>query len=437
MAVDILERVYQAFDPQKPLEAADTDRYVNLDEVRGSTGFVQRLAEPIFLSAKPTCQIVTGHHGSGKSTELLRLQRELQQHRKKPFVVYCEALEDIDRNDVDFPEVLIALVRQMAAQLRERAGIVLKPGYFKDRLQQLKGILGAPITIDEIGVDTGLLSLSATMKNSPDARAKVRAALEPDTSNLLNAANDLIGAAKMELLNKGYGDLVIIVDDLDKMVLRPCDKAACDTCEYLFINREGQLRGFLCHVVYTMPIACAYSSMSTRIANLYGALPPVVPMTKIATRPPRSKPYEPGIRKFREVIAVRLKKIGADSGQVFESDAVRDSIITLSGGQLRELMMLVREGMGGSGLPITQKAVQRAAAENRRAYSRQLLEEDWPIIEMVRKTGNLPRDVSHEEANRVLLDSRAILQYINDEDWYGVNPFVASLPRAQIRKRKK
>jgi len=161
MAVDILEKVYQAFDPQKPLEAADTDRYVNLDEVRGSTGFVQRLAEPIYLSAKPTCQIVTGHHGSGKSTELLRLQRELQQHRKKPFVVYCEALEDIDRNDVDFPEVLIALVRQMATQLKERADIVLKPGYFKDRLQQLKGILAAPIAIDGHRLDAGICCHSA------------------------------------------------------------------------------------------------------------------------------------------------------------------------------------------------------------------------------------------------------------------------------------
>ncbi|KKL07242.1 hypothetical protein LCGC14_2587990, partial [marine sediment metagenome] len=41
-------------------------------------------------------------------------------------VVYCEADEDIDRNDVDFPEVLIAVVRQMAAQLKV-VGVQLKP----------------------------------------------------------------------------------------------------------------------------------------------------------------------------------------------------------------------------------------------------------------------------------------------------------------------
>jgi hypothetical protein len=437
MAKDILERVYQAFDPQEPLAATDTDRYVNLDEVRGSTGFVQRLAEPIFLSGKPTCQIVSGHNGSGKSTELLRLQRVLQQDAKKPFVVYCEALEDIDRNDVDFPEILIAIVRQIATQVRDREDIELESGFFKDRWEKLKGLLGSQITFDKFSVAKGLLSLSGTIKNSPDARAKVRTALEPDTNNLLAAANDLIGVARLELGRKGYGDLVIIVDDLDKMVLRPCDKAACDTCEYLFIHREAQLRGFMCHVVYTMPIACAYSSMGTRIENLYGRLPPVVPMTKIATRPPESKPYEPGIRKFREVIDARLKKIGVQSAAVFASDAVRDSIIELSGGQLRELMMLVREGMGGSALPITQEAVDRAAAENRRAYARQLLEEHWPIIDMVRETGTMPRNVAHEEANRVLLDSRAILQYRNADEWFNVNPFVASLPRPRTAKPKK
>jgi hypothetical protein len=436
MADDILRKIYQAFDPLEPLEAADTDRYVNLDEVRGTTGFVGRLAEQITLSAKPTCQIVTGHHGSGKSTELRRLQRDLEAGPKRLFVVYCQAEEDIDRNDVDFPEVLIALVRQMAAQLKDRVGIRLRPGYFQDRWRGLKELLGADITFDEFDVAPGLLSVSGTIKGSPEARAKVRAALEPDTGNLLAAANDLIGAARLELARKGYQDLAILVDDLDKMVLRPCEKTACSTCEYLFINREAQLRGFQCHVLYTMPIACAYSSMAARIRNLYGALPPVVPMTKIATPPPNSKPHADGISKFREIIERRLRKAGVEPAGVFEKDQVRDRIIALTGGQPRELMMLVREGLSG-GLPITRAAVDRAAAENRRAYSRQLLAEHWPVIEAVRKRGQLPRDRQHEEAVRELLDSRAVLHYVNEEDWYGLNPFVADLRNPAAPKRPK
>lgn len=124
MADDILQKVYRAFDPLEPLPADDTRRYVDLNAVRGSSGFTHRLASPILLSGPaadqtgaetPTCQVVTGHRGSGKSTELRRLQHALEESDKRFFVVYCSSESDIDRNDVDFPEVLIAIVRQMAA----------------------------------------------------------------------------------------------------------------------------------------------------------------------------------------------------------------------------------------------------------------------------------------------------------------------------------
>lgn len=54
----------------------------------------------------------------------------------KYFVVFCRSDDDIDRNDIDFPEILIAVVRQLAKQIRERAGIELKPGYFLDLWQR-------------------------------------------------------------------------------------------------------------------------------------------------------------------------------------------------------------------------------------------------------------------------------------------------------------
>ncbi len=429
---DLLQRVYRVFDPE-PLRAEDDRLYVNLDEVRGSTGFTDRLAKRITLSDKATCQVVTGHRGSGKSTELHRLKQQLETGQDPLFVVYCEADEDIDRNDVDFPEVLIAIVRQMAGQLKERLGISLKPGYFRDRLQQLSKLLGSEVSLEDVGVDVGFTSLSASVKSSPDARADLRKCLEPDTGNWLKAANDLIGEAKLALVKKSFRDLVIIVDDLDKMIMRPHADAACSTCEYLFVHREAQLAGFACHLVYTMPIACAYSAMEADIANLYGGHPPVVPMTRLCSRPPSANRYGPGIQKFRDIVDARLAKAKTERSQVFESPGICDEVIRLSGGQPRELMILVRECIAGSGLPIDEAAVGRAAREGRRAYARQLRAEHWPILEAVRKTGGLDRDDTNDAQIRELLDSRAVLQYINEEEWYGVNPLVA-FPRKPPRR---
>jgi hypothetical protein len=424
-----VQKVYQVFDPG-PLKPEETELYVDLDDVRGSPGIVNNLERRIRLADKPTCQIVAGHRGSGKSTELRRLQKKLEPGPKPLFVVYCEADQDIDRNDVDFPEVLIAIVRQLAAQLRDRAEINLKPGYFKDRFQRLKRLMSSEIEFGEAGIELGMLKLSSAIRGSPDARLELRKHLEPDTSNWIYAANDLIGDAQLELNRKGYGGLVIIVDDLDKMVLRLHAAAECSTCEYLFIHREAQLTAFRCHMIYTMPIALAYSGAEAILTNLYGSHPSVVPMTKVRARPPGKKPCEAGVEKFRQIIAKRLERAGFANRDVFAQDKVCDNIIQLSGGQPRELMILMREAIIGSGLPISPAAVDRAKREGRRAYSRQMRAEHWPIIKAVRKDGRLPRDAKNDSAIRELLDSRAVLQYANAEEWYGANPLLPEGPLA-------
>ena len=89
---DVFERAYKAFDPA-PLSAADSNLYVDLEPARGEGDVVNRLAKRIRGSAdEPTCQLLAGHHGSGKSTELRRLQGLLERGTPPIFVVFCEAL---------------------------------------------------------------------------------------------------------------------------------------------------------------------------------------------------------------------------------------------------------------------------------------------------------------------------------------------------------
>ncbi len=89
-------------------------------------------------------------------------------------------------------------------------------------------------------------------------------------------------------------------------------------------------------------------------------------------------------------------------------------------------MILLREAIIGGGLPITDAAVDRAEGEGRRAFARQLHEEHLKIIGQVRKDGKLRRTRDNEELVRDLLDSRAILQYVNKDEWYGVNPVISA-----------
>lgn len=444
MTDDLIQRIYALFDAAPLTADKMEDLYVDLDDLRGveqgNADVVERMSRKIFLAeGKPTCQVLAGHKGSGKSTELRRMQHDLESHdTKKMFVVFCEVDEDIDRNDVDFPDLLVAIVRQLASQLKKRCEITLKSGLFKHRFERVKNFLGSEVEIDKLGLETGLVSLGLTIKGSPDARAEIRKLMEPDTGNLLHAANDVISQAVSELSEKGYQGLVILVDDLDKMTVRPHADAGCSTEEYLFVKRAAQLTGFNCHVVYSMPISLAYSHQNANIKASYGGHVPLVPMTKIATRPPTSIPHTPGVEKFRQIIERRLKKASATMENLVDGTTVIDELIALSGGQPSELMMLVREAIIARGLPIRHESLARALREGKREYARQLRTEHDSIINRVRKTGSFERTQESEPLFRELLESRAILQYVNDDDWYAVNPMVEALqPSPKPASKKK
>ncbi|MEX1230292.1 MAG: hypothetical protein WEB58_08635 [Planctomycetaceae bacterium] len=323
--------------------------------------------------------------------------------------------------------MLIAIVRQLAHQLRERVKIELKPAHFADRFSSLKRLLGEAISFDATELNLGLTKLTASIKSSPEARDRIRKALEPDTDNWLAAANDVIGQSILGLEKKGYRGLVIIVDDLDKMIVRPHDSAGCTTSEYLFVHRSAQLTAFKCHLIYTLPLELAYSHHESKIKQLYGGHLPVVPMTKIFHKPPKSTPYKAGIERFRAVIDARLKEIGVGPNDLFESDRIRDDLIKLTGGQPTELMSMIREAIITDDLPIGRAGVNRCRIESMRSYRRMLRIDHWPVIEEVRRTGQVVRTSENETAFRELLDSRAILVYNNDDEWYGVNPALGGL----------
>ncbi|MCY2967665.1 MAG: hypothetical protein NT069_29230 [Planctomycetota bacterium] len=412
-----MRRLHQAFDP-RPLEADQTDLYVNLDEVRGEADIATRLYRPIVYAKQPTVQLLAGHKGSGKSTELRRLRQRLEQGTSKFFTLLVTE-RDIDPNNVGFAEVLIVLLQRVAAEVELREKIRLKPGYFAERFQQLKDLLFSEVALEKIELPVLLGKVSASIRHSPDARDQLRKLLEPDTSNLLKGANELIDEATDRLKENGYAGLVVLFDSLDHM-----DDQAQATG--LFVRRANEMTGFRCHVVYTMPLSLAYSEQLAQLSMDYGSQPPIVPMTKIHTRPPKRARHEPGYQKFREVIAARLKHAGFTEKDLFASDAVRDTLIEVTGGQPTQLMTFVQDALIADGLPIQSEAIERLVRERRRDY-RWLLREDWPVLEAIRQTGAFVADEKTEPIFKRLLDSRAALHYVNHDEWYDLNPLVAQI----------
>ena len=423
-----LAKIYQAFDPA-PLNAGQqTELYVNLASVRGEHeigGIARSLAQHMRLSKEPTRQLLTGHRGSGKSTELYRLQRILGEGDKKVFAVFCDIDQALNRNDLDFPDLLLAVVRQLVEQAKSVLGITVEPGYFQDRFLELEEFLGSKVSIEKMELIFGLTKIVGVIKNSPSSRKTIRAMLEPKVDSLLYATNDVIAKVRGVLKAKGFADLALIIDNTDHLARRTGEDAEDYPGERLFLRRFPEVSGLDCHVVYAIPLELAFSPRESELKRLYGRKTPIVGIAKVRARD--GTPLEQGIACFRELIQKRVQFAGAQVSEVFASATVRDDLILLTGGQPLELCSLIRECILG-GLPVQPDRLAELRRQEHRSYASWLKRSHWGVIEAIRKGQQPIPDDENGPTLRDLVEGRAILHHMNDEDWLAVSPLVGAAP---------
>ena len=375
MSQDLITNLYNAFDPFQPLPAGDA-AYVDLRSVRGDANILRDLGNKIIRSPeRNTCQLYAGHRGAGKSTELLRLQADL--NKKGCFVVYFAAdQDDLDPEDTQYTDVLIACTRRLLEQLKNANPQPLLT-WLSDRQQDLKDL---GFNVDDSNKIFDELSIRihfAPLKQ----RAKIRVQLDAHTVTLLNALNEFIRDGKRHLPSD-QSQLVVIVDNLDRIVPVNRDERRTNH-EEIFIGMANQLKGLDCHVIYTVPISLVYSSRAADLQNIYDNYPLVLPI--IMVRTPDGKIYQEGIEKLKELIYRRVHKYTLM--QIFENEEILEHFCLMSGGHIRNLMSLIRSAFENiDKLPITKRSVQRAISKAQFVYDRTVQESQWELLKEVHQT---------------------------------------------------
>lgn len=421
-----IDRFYQQCDPTQPLPSGD-GRYVSLRDVRGTGDLVERVSRAIRRSPEPAHLLFAGHRGGGKSTELQRLEKMLSRPRdgSKPFfVVYYEAdEEDIDVNDVDFPDVLLSMVRHVGKALREQKGIELRPARLSRFFEDIRDLLGSEVKLESLGLDARIAKFTAAIKSSPNARKKIRDALEPNVSSLIREVNNFMQDATVALRGD-YRDLVIIVDNLDRIVLRTVGSSEYNTHEQLFINRGTQLAEVGCHVVYTIPITLVHSPKATALQTVFGRGSAVLPSVRVVDRDGRDAA---GLEAMCEMVRKRLHQAQVDAKDAFDDDETLRALCRASGGHPRNLMILLRAACDWlDDLPITRNAADQAIRGLATDFERALNNPKYyDALRHVLQTHELP-GTPHDQ---LLLYNLSVLEYLNGDSWYVVNPAVKLLSK--------
>ncbi len=426
-------KLYQAFDVG-PLQANQfEDLYVELADVRGENepGSVASYLEgSIRSSSTYTCQIVSGHEGSGKSTELRRVQKNLETGPKRVFCVVADIEGDVPLDDADFPDLLLAIVRQTAVALRDRLKIDLQPGYFADRARKIKELLLTEVDLKEARLDTALGVMVASLRQAPESREKIRQALNPRVQSLLEAANEVFSEARTRLKSHGFDDLAIIVDGTDKLKRGYGADTERYPGERLFVHRADQTRGFECHIIYAVPLALVHSPLVSDLEQLYGQQTPIIPVTKLHDR--AGKRLDLSYARFLEILRKRVAFAGESFDAVFPNPGATDDLIRFSGGQPRVLCALARDCLRPQA-PIHKSVVEAVARKETMALRKALELPHWQVLaEFLAGKQPLPAPETRE-VFRDLLIVRALLYYRNSQEWLGVNPLVGNLPEGVNR----
>ncbi len=430
---DLLTRIYNSFDPSRPLPAGDP-QYVDCREVRGDENIESDVGKRIRNSNQSTYQLYTGHRGSGKSTELRRLQKSLEDHGF--FVVYFEAdEEDIDPQNVEYIDILLACTRRFLKDIRS-ANVASMQNWLRDRGQELKDLALMDVSLDKISLEQSLAmftKLIASIRAEPTQRAKIREKVNPHTIRLLTALNEFIADARQHLPN-GKTKLAMIVDNLYRIPIDFRDNVRSNH-EEIFLDRSEQLKGLDCHMIYTVPIALVYSRWANEVQTIYGTTQ-VLPMVMVQQQD--GTVYPAGLAKLREAIQLRVQTHAPDldlDTQVFDSHETLERLCIACGGHIRELMQMMQDSINRTDqFPIAAKAVQRAITELRAVYHRAVEEPEWERLALV---SDRRREIPNDNEHRSLLQRRCILEYrcLDREGeiriWYDVHPLIYKIQRFQ------
>ena len=140
-----------------------------------------------------------------------------------------------------------------------------------------------------------LAEATGHIKSGSKRREEIRSVLERELSLLIERLNTLIDDARTRLRLQGFKEVVVIVDQLEKMAYRT-NKDGTSNHKELFVHHAGQLKSLHCHIIYTVPINLIFSA---NLGDTFGSdaifVIPMVDVNKVAGR-----------EKFREVVARRV-----------------------------------------------------------------------------------------------------------------------------------
>lgn len=441
------EKYYNLCNPEEALPAGD-DRNVDLDELNGAPGvrgdrWIDTLATEIKLSRKPVCRFFTGLPGSGKSTELRRLQGLLEaKGGPDRLVVYIEAEAVLDLNaPVDVPDIWVALLHETERCVLRAEGrdpndalgesLLARLWHWLDKTElDISALEVTPTTLGSaldlapgVTATAGLGGkLVLALREQPSFRKRARERIANHVTTFVRLAGEEMARLDARAKATGRRGLVVLFDSLEKLrgitsnwveVLQSAERLFAGPAPFVQLPVP---------VVYTIPPALILRQ------NVRASF---MPMIKLYDR--EGGRYDAGFRAARALVEKRIppgvlvELLGATT-----LEQRLERLLAWSGGYPREIVRLLQ-------LLLRQRAVDERVFEHVLGgagddYRRTIPATAYELLASIAVDHDLHAALVSPESRELadqLLSNNVVLCFHNGEEWFDLHPAIRSVKGIQ------
>jgi nucleoside-triphosphatase THEP1 len=375
--------------------------------------------------------IFAGHRGCGKSTLLAEFAQKLSD---RYFTVVFSISDLIETPDINHINILFAIAVQLMAKANEENIDIEQSkkdaffNWFKERVKtdEIKTVGGLESGFDLLGLIKLKLQTDKTMRET------VKEKFTKNPRDLIDTLNEI--ATEIKLAYKK--DIVVIIDDLDKLELEAVDK--------IFKQNLNSLLQPNFTVIYTIPISTIRDGvLKKHIEDAVSSRIFVMPVLKLYPKGESHQidpqPVSATMDKLKEILRRRI------SDDLITED-IAGEIAKYSGGVVRELIRITQECCRLMLVQLRQKSRKQESIDDLKidqiilAKALDILRNDMMITlsksdrEILRQThiNYRPDDPKHQDFLD-LLHNIYVIEYRNTETWYDLHPLaVRQLKQEQM-----
>ena len=426
---------YNVIDPARPISFAqhpagnELDSKVYVEDLHADGFDLPRrsLKNAIVRMASSERYFFSGMRGSGKTTELHRLQKELEDGGNW-IALYSDMSEYLPLNaPIEIGDFLLVLVSAFADEVRTRFGEDFKNAGPIHRFVQF---LKSEVAVEglEWSADTllGKFGVKAKIKDNlsfqQELQEKTRRRIDVVVANSRQFVDDIV-----EYIRKVRGNsefrVLYIADSVERLQgIGDEAKKVFDSVENLFNAHRDKLRFNTLDVIYSVPphISAVAAAGAGRVYSL--------PMIRVFEKPEPGKHGDPSKAGIHKMLRVIDKRSGSWRELIAE-DQMRE-LARVSGGDLRELFSLARETLNlldpddDSHFPAPPAAIEQCKKLRRNQFGTIPADHmDWLKRVVATHDHGLP-SLDKLGTLAQLLDGKLVLQYRNGENWYDAHPLL-------------